>query len=142
LKKGDELMNAIRETVMNGDLWTALGGISFAGLAVVVWGAVFRQRAVNRRWAAVCLGGVVMGLTGTVLFASHPNDVVVLDDGVALLVSPFEGAEAKVTLASGEKLRFERRHGDYAYVRTEAGEGGWVEGPLVSRPLWSGLRGS
>ena len=135
-------MNAMREIAMNGDWWTAFGGLSFVGLAMVVWGAVLRRRSVNERWAMTCLAGLVVGLTGTVLFASHPNDVVVLDEGVVLFVSPFEGSAAKATLASGDRVRYEREHGGYAYVRTEGGEGGWVERPDVSEPLWSRLRGS
>ena len=130
-------MSVMRDIFMNGDWWTVLGGISSAGLAAVIWLAVWRGRAMNRVWAAIWAAGILAGVAGTVAFASHPRDVLVLEAGVVLQVSPFEGAEAKGVLDPGETVRYERAHGDYVYVRTASGGGGWVNDGDLSSPLWS-----
>ncbi|MEM7144420.1 MAG: hypothetical protein AAF591_04750 [Verrucomicrobiota bacterium] len=133
-------MNVIREIYMNGDWWTLLAGLASVGLAVLVWVALWRRSAVSRVWAAICVAGVVLGIAGTLWFGSHPRDVVVMGDGVVLQVSPFDGAEAKGAVGIGEVVRMERGHGDYVYVRTRGGEGGWVSEGEVSRPLWGRAR--
>jgi hypothetical protein len=133
-------MNVIREAVMQGDWWTALGGLSLLGLTLVVWGAVMRKTAVPRRWLALCLAGMLAGAAGTVAFAPHPDEVVIVKEGAVLLMSPFAGAETKAMTVSGARARLERAHGDFVYLRTGAGEGGWVERGAVSRPMWPWFR--
>ncbi|MEM8955376.1 MAG: SH3 domain-containing protein [Verrucomicrobiota bacterium] len=133
-------MNVIQEIYTNGDWWTVLGGLASVGLAMAIWMALWRRRAVSRVWATVCVVGIGLGTAGTLWFGTHPKDVVVMEDGVALRVSPFDDSEAKGALGAGDIVRMERTHGEFVYVRTRGGEGGWVNDGDVTAPLWGGAR--
>ena len=127
------MMNIMREVAMNGDLWTALGGASLTVLALLVLNAVVRRRQLHLAWAALCLAGIVAGVLGTAVFAPHPDDVVVTANDAVLLLSPFEGADPKGALRLGEDVRVKELHDAYAYVKSAAGEKGWVAKTALTR---------
>jgi hypothetical protein len=127
-------MNILPNNLLtNGDLWTAMGGASLLCIALLTAVAFIRKNPWNRPWTIACLAGLVIGITGTVFQAPHPNDVMVDHADTQLLLSPFTGAEVKGTLAAGEKLRATNSHGDFAYVTSESGSAGWAEKANLSR---------
>ncbi len=126
-------MNTIKEIMTNGDLWTALGGLSMVGLAISLWMPVLGKWNLRRRWWVLCLAGVVFGAAGMLAFAPHPRDAVVRRDGAPVLLSPFENAAPQSRLALGDKVRIVKRHGEYAYVHTPAGVQGWIAADQLDR---------
>ena len=52
---------SLYELYLNGDLWTALGGAALTGLAVLVALAAFARKPIKRRWAIICVVGLVAG---------------------------------------------------------------------------------
>lgn len=118
---------------MDGDLWTALGGISMIGLAFAFWIPMINKKSSLRGWRYVCLAGVLFGSAGTIAFAPHPQDAVVQQLDTALLISPIEKAETTSRLEVGDTVRIVKHHGDYAYVRTQDGDQGWVDMGQLNR---------
>ncbi|MDG2122613.1 MAG: hypothetical protein P8J87_02875 [Verrucomicrobiales bacterium] len=109
------------ELIYSGDVWALLGG----GALVAV--AVLALRRKLELWSGVVAGVlVVCGVVGTVLYAPHPGDALVVEEAVAMQVSPIDGGEERGELAIGDRVRVENRHGGYAYVRSGGGEAGWV----------------
>ena len=127
-------MNTLpKELLLNGDLWTALGGLSLVAFAGLIAIAAATKKRLPWRWVALGVIGFAVGIAGTVICGPHPNDVLVQSSGTELILSPFDGAEVKSVLEPGEKVRAEKTHGDFAYVTTPSGTAGWVEKGQVSR---------
>ena len=123
---------SLNELFPNGDLWTALGGAGLTGFALLITLTAFAGKRFHRRWAIVSIAALCAGITGTWMTAPHPNDVLVRGDEAALLLSPFDGAEVKGSLAKGERVRATKTHGDFAYV-SSAKATGWVRKDAVDR---------
>lgn len=126
-------MNVLpNEFFMNADLWTAFAGVALTGLALFIALAAFGKNPLHRRWSIVCAAALTAGVTGTLLTAPHPDDVRVRGESVALLLSPFEGAEIKGTLTAGDRVRATKTHGEFAFVKSP-GTAGWIRKDAVSR---------
>lgn len=122
----------LKEFLLNGDLWTTLGGLSLVALAGLIAVAAGTKKRLPRR--GIALGVVAAaGVAGTILCGPHPNDVLVKGPGTQLLLSPFDGAEVKSALEPGQNVRALKTHGNFAYVTTPSGTAGWVEKGGVTR---------
>ena len=127
------MMNGIIDIVKNGDLWTAVAGLSLIGLAALIWVSIARKSVLRRWWVIGLSTAMLAGIAGTVAFAPNPSDAIVGRDGVELLLSPFEDAKRKSALDPGETVSIEKTHGSYAYVRTPDDALGWVRMDELSR---------
>lgn len=127
-------MNSIKEIMTNGDLWTALGGLSMVGLAIILWiPMIVRKTKLRLKWLLLCVAGIFCGTAGMLAFAPHPQDAVVRQDGAPVLLSPFKNAEPQAKLALGDHVRIVKHHGEYVYVHTSAGAHGWIAADQLDR---------
>lgn len=126
-------MNSIKEIMTNGDLWTALGGLSMIGLAICLWLPLAKNQGLHRRYLSLCLAGILGGAAGLFAFAPHLQDAVVRYDGTPVLLSPFKSAETQSTLDLGDRVRVVKQHENYTYIRTMAGKQGWVAEDQLER---------
>jgi tetratricopeptide (TPR) repeat protein len=69
---------------------------------------------------------LVVSVFACASFSSETSRAVALGQNLGLHIAPFEAAESRGTLAAGEIVRIEERHGDFVRVRAEDGRSGWV----------------
>lgn len=106
--------------ITGAGLWLALGMMTLP--------AVFRWRKTggSQVLAAFGLGVFLLSLPAHVGVMTRTHIGFVLDRKTPLRLTPTEEADSLATLTAGEPGRLVRVQGDYAFVRTQSGQG-WIE---------------
>ncbi len=112
----------------------ALAGVSatiVASLASLLMG-FGTYRRLGRSLAVVGVFGASVAFTGWHQSAEELKGSMVIVDGAVAKQAPFSDAETIFSLPVGEVIHIEKSRGDYRYVKTSAGDRGWVRGGDVA----------
>lgn len=119
--------------------WAAIAGVVLTCLAVARH-ALRRDddRPASRVVVATALVGLVGAATAAGLCLTRLEELdrsVLVAEAPALRVAPFETATISTELPSGLLVDVERRHDEFALVRTDDGQAGWMPAAEVEEIL-------
>ena len=119
--------------------WAAIAGVVLTCLAIARHALrIDEDRPPSRALVATGLVGLVAAAAATGLCLSRLEELdrsVLIAEAPALRVAPFETATISTELPSGLIVDVERRHDDFALVRTDDGQAGWMPGADVAEIL-------
>ncbi len=112
-----------------GHWWATVAAVSFwLAVALVLLPGVFRWRKADWQQGAAAAGLALFLLTLPALAGVHGRSRlgIVLQKDTPLRLTPTTQAQVLTKLPAGEAARWERRRGNYVFIRT-GNAGGWVE---------------
>ena len=108
--------------------WTFAASAACAALALTLLGLTLAARR-KRVWLlGVLTSAVALVLAGSATYVARQKltTAYVLQDDSVLRQSPFSNAAVRGELRPGEAVEQHDAHGDFVYVESERGLGGWV----------------
>ncbi len=119
--------------------WAAIAGVVLTCLALSRHALrIDEDRPPSRAVVATALVGLVGATTAAGLCLTRLEELdrsVLVAEAPALRVAPFETATISTELPSGLIVDVERRHDDFALVRTDDGQAGWMPAAGVGEIL-------
>lgn len=116
------------------DSWTWIAVAGFWSLLVALAAAALWRRRRGLFVTVACLGGAVLGVAGfALLVGSRDLSRGLVMQSTPVLVSPFKSSDSAYSLAAGQSVKLEQRHGNFERIRDARGQSGWVDAKNVAR---------
>lgn len=114
---------------MNAWAWLAAGSFWVAAILAFVMPVIlgWRRQAWSQSLAAIGFGLFLLALPGMAGVHTRARLGVVLPPATPLRQTPTQHAHILTRLAAGEVARCQYGRGNYLFIRTSAGDSGWVE---------------